>query len=203
MLALSSICTRVDHVKVTEIYDCSPVQSPGFIFDLMGVGRPPESFREVKGVQRVFQHIFGEVVGFVAHAMQIRFDEVVTDHEFGVAKHDLDLPVGQVPAGGVVNFRWRWHGMVGGKPFLTIEMLWIVDPAMPGWDEKDGWSIQIAGVPGVKARIDLVEPEGLPDRSRAIQYAVAGPVIRAIPEVVKAPPGILLPTVFAPYTPRM
>ena len=38
---------------------------------------------------------------------------------------------------------------------------------------------------------------------KAIQYAVAGPVIRAIPEVVKAPPGILLPPVFAPFTHRM
>jgi hypothetical protein len=169
----------------------------------MGVGRPPESFREVKGVQRVFQHIFGEVVGYVGHAMKIDFDKVVTDHEFGVADHDLELPVGTVTKGGVVNFRWRWHAIKDGKPFLTIEMLWIVDPTMPGWEEKDGWNIQISGVPGVKARIDLVEPEGLRDRSRAIQYAVAGPVIRAIPEVIKAPPGILLPPAFAAYSPRM
>ncbi|MDZ4731098.1 MAG: hypothetical protein SH820_14255 [Xanthomonadales bacterium] len=203
MLAMSSICTHIDQIKVTEIYDCSPVRSPGFIFDLMGVGRPAESFREVKGVQRVFQHIFGEVVGFVGHAMKIDFDEVITDHEFGITKTELELPVGTVPANGVVNFRWRWHGMKDGKPFLTIEMLWIVDPTMPGWEEKDGWNIQISGIPGIKARIELDEPEGLRDRSRAIQYAVAGPVIRAIPEVIKAPPGILLPTIFAPYTPRM
>lgn len=202
-LGLTSICTKVDGIRTREIYDCSPVQSPGFIFDLMGVGREPESFREVKGLQRVFQHIFGEVVGYVEHALKMKFDEVRTDHEFGVAERDLDLPAGRVPRGGVVNFRWRWHGMKDGAPFLTIEMLWIVDPSMAGWDYKDGWDIEIKGAPGVRARIDLVEPQGLPDRSKAMQYAVAGPVIRAIPEVVAAPPGILVPPVFAAYTPRM
>jgi hypothetical protein len=44
----------------------------------------------------------------------------------------------------------------------------------------------------------MVEPENMPDRSRAMRYAVVGPVIRAILEVVKALPGILLPPVFAP-----
>jgi hypothetical protein len=36
-----------------------------------------------------------------------------------------------------------------------------------------------------------------------MQYCVAGPVIRAIPEVVEAAPGILVVPAFAPYTPRM
>lgn len=202
-MALTSVCTKIDRIRTTEIYDCSPVRSPGFIFDLMGVGRKPESFREVTGIQRVFRHIFGEVMGYVERALKMKFDEVRPDHEFGVADRDIELPVGRVEQGGVVNFRWRWHGMKDGKPFFTIEMLWIVDPTLEGWRYSDGWDIEITGAPGVRARIDLVEPEGLPDRSKAMQYAVAGPVIRAIPEVVAAPPGILVPPVFAPYTPRM
>jgi len=202
-VALTSVCTKVDSIAVTEVYDVSEVASPEFIFNLMGVGRPPQAFREVTGVQRIFKHIFGEVVGYVGHALQIDFDEVVTDHEFCTADHDIQLPVGVVEAGGVVNFRWRWHGMKDGKPFLTIQMLWIVDSSLEGWDHKDGWNIEISGAPGIKARIDIEDPKNMPDRSKAIQYAVAGPVIRAIPEVVKAPAGILLPPVFAPYTPRM
>lgn len=93
--------------------------------------------------------------------------------------------------------------MKDGKPFLTIEMLWIADSTLEGWDYSDGWDINISGAPGIQARIDLSDPENMPDLSKAIQYGVAGPVIRAIPEVVKAPPGILLPPAFAPYTPRM
>lgn len=202
-VTLTSVCTDVEHILTREIYDFSQVLSPGFIFDHAGVGLRPEAFDDSFEMKQVFEHIFAEVVGYVGHALQIEFDEVVSDHEFGVAEHDLQLPAGKVKAGGVVNFRWRWHGKKNGKPFLTIEMLWIVDPSADGWNYSDGWDIEITGSPGVSARVDLREPEGLQDRSKAMQYAVAGPVIRAIPEVIKAPPGILLPATFAPFTPRM
>ncbi len=200
---LTTVCTSVDHILTREIYDFSQVLSPGFIFDHAGVGLAPEAFSEARDMQQIFEHIFTEVVGLVGHALKIDFDDVVNDHEFGLAERDLQLPAGEVKAGRVVNFCWRWHGMKGGKPFLTIEMVWLVDPTLEGWEYSDGWDIEITGAPGIKARIDLVEPEGMQDRSKAMQYAVAGPVIRAIPEVIKAPPGILLPTTFAPFTPRM
>jgi hypothetical protein len=200
---LTGACTRVDSIEVAEIYDCSPVLSPGFIFDLMGVGQTVETIRRGTRVQSIFNHIFREVVAYVGHAMQVDFDDIVADPEFGVATQDLVLPAGVVKAGTVANFRWRYRGIVGGKPLFTISMIWITDPHMSGWELADGWTIEIKGAPGIKARIDLVEPEGLPDRSKAMQYCVAGPVIRAIPEVVKAPPGILLLPTFAPYTPRM
>ncbi len=202
-VSLTSVCTQVDHILAREIYDFSQVLSPGFIFDHAGVGLSPQEVEDAQDMKAIFKHIFGEVVGYVGHALKVDFDEVVEDHEFGVTDKDLQLPAGEVKAGGVVNFRWRWHGVKDGKPFLTIEMLWIVDPTQEGWDYKDGWDIRITGAPGITARIDLVEPENMMDRSKAMQYAVAGPVIRAIPEVLKAPPGILLPPTFAPYTPRM
>lgn len=200
---LTGICTRVDSITTTEIYDCSDVQSPGFIFDLMGVGQSPATIAQGTRVQRIFNHIFAELVGYVGHALRVQYDEIRPDHEFGVATSDLQLPVGVVKAGGVVNFRWRWHGMVGGKPFFTIQMLWLVDRSLPGWDHADGWTVEVRGAPGIRLRMDLVEPEGLPDRSKAMQYCVAGPVIRAIPEVVRAPSGILLPPVFGAWSPRM
>jgi hypothetical protein len=202
-VALTGTCTQVDHVLVTEIYDCSEILSPGFIFDLMGVGKGVDEVANGPRVKKVFRHIFGEVLGYVDHAMKIGFDEIVSDHEFGIAKDDLTLPAGTAAGGGVVNFRWRFHGMKDGKPFFTIQMLWICDRTMPGWDYTDGWEIEIKGAPGLKARFDLVEPEGLPDRSKAMQYCVAGPVIRAIPEVMRAKPGVLVLPAFGPYTPRM
>jgi hypothetical protein len=200
---LTGLCTKVDSLVATEAYDCREVKSPGFIFDLMGVGQPLEYHVKGTRVQSVYRHIFGEVVGYVDHVMKIGFDKVVEDHEFGVAQRDLVLAAGPVKAGGVVNCRWRWHGMKDGKPFFTIQVLWFCDRSLPGWDVPDGWDIEIKGAPGIRMRLDLVEPEGLPDRSKAMQYHVAAPVIRAIPEVIRAKPGILIPPVFAQYTPRM
>lgn len=200
---LTGACTKVDALRVTEVYDVSEVQSPGFIFDLMGVGKSEEEVRSDPRVEKVFRHIFGEVVAYVGHAMGIDFDAVEANHEFGVADTDVMLPAGEVKAGGVVNFRWRFQGMLNGKPFFTIQMVWVADRRLKGWDLEDGWDIEIEGAPGIKARIDLVDPVGLPDRSKAMQYCVAGPVIRAIPEVMKAEPGVLILPSFGAYSPRM
>jgi hypothetical protein len=200
---LTGLCTRIDRIVTTEVYDVSEVQSAAFIFDLMGIGKPLEVIAEGSRVKRVFNHIFGELVAYVGHALQIEFDEVRADHEFGVANRDVTLPVGVVPQGGVVNFRWRWHGMKDSRPFFTIQMLWIADRQLSGWDLPDGWTVDITGAPGLHLKLDLVEPQGLPDRSKAMQYCVAAPVIRSIPDVVAAPPGVLLPPVFAAFSPRI
>jgi hypothetical protein len=203
-VAMTGTCTHVDDVTVTEVYNLSEIKSEPFIFDLVGAGKPLEFFTSGKTkLHGVFEHIFGEVIGYTGHALQTRYDQIVPDHEFAVATRTVELAAGKIAAGGVINFRWRWRGVVGGKPFFTIQMLWIGDRTVQGWDKNDGWEIDIRGAPGIHMRIDLVEPEGLPDRSKAMQYCVAGPVIRAIPTVCKAPPGILTLPAFAPFTPRM
>jgi 2,4-diaminopentanoate dehydrogenase len=204
-VGLTGACTQVQDITVTEVYNLTDIKSEPFIFELGGAGKPLEFFTGRRtSLHNVFEHIFGEVLGYTAHALQTRYEEIVADHEFGVATRDVQLAAGKVAAGGVVNFRWRWRGMVSGKPFFTIQMLWIGDRTVPGWDKDDGWEIDIRGAPGYHVRVDLVEPQGLPDRSKAMQYCVAGPVIRAIPTVCEAPAGVLvLPTPFAPYTPRM
>jgi hypothetical protein len=202
-MAATTLCCDIDGITVTEVYDNTEVRSHDFVFELMGVGRSIDEVRSSPRVKKVFRHIFGEVVAYVGHAMGIEWDEIREDHEFAVAEHDVVLPSGTAPAGGVVNFRWRFVGVKDGRPFFTTEMIWLCDRSLPGWDMEDGYDIEIRGAPGIRMRLDLVEPEGRRDRSKAMQYAVAAPVIRAIPEVVKAPPGVLVAPVFAPYTPRM
>jgi len=203
-VAMTGTCTHVDDVTVTEVYNLAEIKSAPFIFELVGAGKPLEFFtRGNTPLHGVFEHIFGEVIGYTGWALQTKYDQIIPDHEFAVADRTVELAAGKIAAGGVINFRWRWRGMVAGKPFFTIQMLWIGDRTVPGWDKNDGWEIDIRGAPGIHMRIDLVEPEGLPDRSKAMQYCVAGPVIRAIPTVCKAPPGVLRLPVFAPYTPRM
>jgi hypothetical protein len=50
--------------------------------------------------------------------------------------------------------------------------------------------------------MNLVEPENTGEKTRSEQYAVAGSVINAIPEVCAAGAGIFHLPVFAPYRRR-
>lgn len=202
-VGLTGACCNVQSLRVREVYDCSPVVSPGFIFEQCRMGSDPEQLRAGSSTHELFTRTFAEVIRYVGDQLGVKYDGIEADHEFCVAPHDVHCRAGVIPKGTVANIRWRWHGIVDGKRFFTIEMVWLIDRTLPGWDYDDGWEIEIEGAPGMHVRIDLKDPVGMPDRSKAIQYAVAGPCIRAIPVVCAAPPGVLVVPSFAPWTPRM
>lgn len=199
----TTVCTDVKHITMREIYDCAPVISPGFIFDLCGFGKTPDEFAEAQASRReFFSALFLESVGYIAHALDVEFVKVEDDHGTAVAPHDLELPAGTIPAGTVSCARWRWHAHTSEGPFLTLQMDWRADQSHESFSGEDGWTVTIDGAPRLHLQARLDDPVGMPDRSKAMQYAVAGPVVRAIDEVATAEPGILTPPTFAAWRPR-
>ncbi len=62
--------------------------------------------------------------------------------------------------------------------------------------EESGWEVEIEGRPSLNMQLKMVPSrDGSMDRSDCM----VGAAIPVIPEVVAAPPGILLPNVFAPF----
>ena len=197
----TSICTEVEHVLMQEAYDCTPVASPAFIFELAGFGRTEADFWTASaGRAAFFQSLFGEVLGYLASALALPVERVESDHAVGITPDSLDLPAGTLPAGTVSAIRWQWSAVDrGGRARATIRMIWRAGPARPGWSDEDGWLVEIDGAPRVRMSLEVLDPVGRPEKSKAIQYAVAGPVVRAIDEVCAAPPGILVPPSFAAF----
>jgi hypothetical protein len=197
----TSICTDVDHVLIQEVYDCTPVASPVFIFDLTGFGRSEEDFWTASaGRARFFESLFGEVLGYLTGTLALPVERIESDHAVGITTEDLTLPAGMLPAGTVNAVRWQWSAVdADGRPRATLRMIWRAGPAQPGWAEEDGWIVEIEGAPRVRMSLEVLDPVGRPEKSKAIQYAVAGPVVRAIDDVCAAPPGILVPPSFAAF----
>ncbi len=112
---------------------------------------------------------------------------------------------GVIEAGTVAGTNWRWHAIVAGKRFLTLSINWIMDEDLPGFADHHLWTISVTGVPGIEIAIDVTDPPENPEgrKTRAEQYATAGPVIAAIPLVCQARPGIFeLPTLM-PWHPTL
>jgi hypothetical protein len=127
-------------------------------------------------------------------------ERIESDHAVGITAGDLTLPAGTLPAGTVSAIRWQWSAVdADGRPRATIRMIWRAGPARPGWADEDGWIVEIDGAPRVRMSLQVLDPVGRPEKSKAIQYAVAGPVVRAIDDVCAAPPGILVPPSFAAF----
>lgn len=197
----TSICTDVDHILMQEVYDCTPVASPAFVFGLTGFGRSEADFWAASaGRIAFFDSLFAEVLGYLQHALALPVASIGSDHAVALSPADLALPAGVVPADTVCAVRWQWSALdAGGDALATVRMIWRAGEPQPGWGGEDGWRVEIDGSPRVRLALQVLDPVGRPEKSKAIQYAVAGPVVRAIGDVCAAAPGILIPPTFAAY----
>jgi len=204
--AATGMCVQLDSASVRETVECSQMREPGFVFDVMGMGRPPQALDLQSGpLATLYNDHFLEVLGAFADRVGVRYDRVEPDHRVVTAPADLHVSAGVIPAGTVAATEWRWHGIVDGKRFFTLSINWIMDWNLPGYAEgpRDHWQIEIRGKPGIYLRMGLIEPDEPGVRTMAVQYAVAATVIRAIPEVCAAPPGILSFPVFGAFSRRL
>ena len=107
------------------------------------------------------------------------------------------------PAGSVVGQIMSWSGYKDGEPVLVAEEYWTVTD-IPGWDldleQTFLVRVIVDGVPPV--RVDLTignEMVGELEGTSGGQLAVAMTAVRAIPDVLAAPPGVVMPHVFGAY----
>ena len=104
-----------------------------------------------------------------------------------------------IAAGTVAATEWRWHLSAQGHRRISLAIIWTMDPTLPRYAGRPHWQIRMTGRPELTMSIDLHDPVDPGVRTTAGQYIAAGIVMRAIPVVVDAPPGVLTPMTFAPY----
>ncbi len=182
------------------------MREPGFVFDVMGMGKAPHEIDLISGPLAIlYNEHFLEVMVAFADGVGVRYDRVEPDHRVVTTPRDLHVAAGVIPAGTVAATEWRWHGIVDGQRFFTLSINWIMDWDLPGYRDgpRDHWQLEIKGKPGVYLKMGLVERDDPGVKTMAVQYAVAAPVIRAIPDVCAAAPGVFTVPVFGAFSARL
>ena len=199
-LALTGACLDVEHVQIDEVLDASRVPDPNFVFDVMGMGAEPASVDLAGGdLPVMYGMLYGETLAFMAERMRLPVDRIESDHKVRASVRDLQVPAGTIKEGTVAATEWRWHLVSEGRRVLTLAIIWTMDPDLPEYAGRDHWTITVQGRPGMTMTLNLIEPDDPTSRTTAGQFITSGPVIRALHEVVAAPPGIFEPPVFAPF----
>jgi hypothetical protein len=200
VLGLTGVCTDVQRIEVTELLNAATMPDPDFVFTVMGMGSDPARLDLRAGPLAVlFGKLYAEAITFVADRMHVPLEEIQPDHTVRAAERDLEVSAGRIPAGTVAATEWRWHAISAGRRFLTLSVIWTMDPELDGYAGRNHWTVDIEGRPDLHLSLDMSDPPGTGLRTKAGQYVTAGAVINAIPAVVAAPPGVFTPPVFAPF----
>jgi len=199
----TSVCTALDHLEIVESADCRQVRNPVYVFDALGFGADPAAVDPndpAFGPASSLNGMYVETLSAIAAQLGIPLERVVTEHRTWPATQDLQIGAGTIAKGRVSHYRWRWRGISGGQPRLTMTIHWYMETAHLDDPRPPLWRVHIDGQPGVRMAVDLEKRAGDASQTSTEQIAVGGTVINAIPVVCAAPPGVMLRPLATPFS---
>ncbi|HEX4376574.1 MAG TPA: hypothetical protein VHZ99_05445 [Steroidobacteraceae bacterium] len=192
-LVLASLQRRLDSLHIYEFADCSSRNSPEMIFDMMGFGRKPGAVSEAQ-----LEHArlcFGPSLQLVATALKLPLDSVEVTGAQGLARGDVRIAAGVVPAGTVAATRTTVTGIRRGKALMSFTSTWFVasdvdtsDEAQWEFRSPSGWRILLQG--DCPLDISICFPVAIENYADMTPGLTAHRPVNAVPYVCEAPAGI-------------
>ncbi|MDF5758071.1 hypothetical protein [Spongiactinospora sp. TRM90649] len=147
----------------------------------LGIGYTDAEFREGHEAGTIAGHVgFPESIELVCERLGLKLDAPVTEEfEPYIAETPAPTKYGNVPAGRTEGFLQRATGMVGGRPFIQLELVLHLRPADAGFETTDSFSVE-----GVHP-VNLVMSPGMD----AIP-ATSAQLVNSMPGVLHAAPGL-------------
>lgn len=196
--AVSSLCQRVDHIKLRENWDASYFNSPELLFDMVGFAKPDGWLTVNSPAGVTLASWFNESLSQVVHALGGKAERFERSFEYGLATRDIEIVAGKIPKGTIAAVGWTWSAIVNGKPLASITDRWIADWDIPGWggSRLHHWNLEVQGAPSVNVRFDFTDTypplaEGMVAGDRITVGTTASSGVNAIPEVCAAAPGFV------------
>lgn len=200
VLGLTGLMVELESVEVEELLDASTMPDPDFVFNVMGMGGEIDDVDLFDGaLPHLYDQLYGEAIQFFGDRTGVTFDRIESAHRVLPAERDLVVSAGTIKMGTIAATEWRWHGIVDGARFVTLSVIWTMDPTMATYRDRDHWTVEVHGKPDLHLTLNMFDPKESIYKTKAGQYITAGPVMNAIDDVVAAPAGIFTPPVFAPY----
>lgn len=191
-IVLASIQRRLDCLTITEFADCSSRNSPEMIFEMMGFGSKPGTVNQAQ-----LDHArlcFAPSLQLTATALGLPIDDFQVTGQQGVARNDLHIAAGVVPAGTVAATKTTLSGMRNGKPVMNFTTIWFVGDDVDTSDGEEwnfrssGWHVLLEGDCPLDISISFpVKPENYADMTPGL---TAHRPVNAVPYVCDAPAGI-------------
>jgi len=183
-LAMTGLSERIDRISVLESTDFSFYPSRDVIFEMMGLGSPPEQF-EASSARYVdwLSGLFRESLWMLADGLALELDEETRSVDWVLAEKPVEIAAGRIEPGTIAAQRFRWTGRHGGHERIALEAVYrATADVAPEWTPP-GCKVEIEGRPG------LVLELGEDWLSNGL-VATAMHAVHAVPHVCRAEPGI-------------
>lgn len=187
-LSLATWCRRIDVIRVVECAVMVDYPSTQTLFDLMHFGQPLDPANCTKG--SIGQRIRVAFEGMVAETvlgLGAELEDIVQTYEEAPAPRRLEVAAGVIEEGTLAGQRWRWSGIVEGRPLVEVEVNWVLSTELEGWPNQFGWKVEIEGDPNLRSTLETF---GGLNHDDDTCIATAMQAVNAVHVVCDAAPGI-------------
>jgi hypothetical protein len=204
-LVATTICDRVDVLRVTESVDSSVYDAADTEMAL-GFGHPMDH-PGLTAMARQGTIGHGDALQLMAAGLGVELDEIRHSAEFARAPEPVDLGSWRIEAGTVGGILSRWEGIHDGRAVVEMTSRYRKGRRIdPDWRIDNAWVIEVDGRPCVRTKVQIYpgtdhQVKGFKAYEDLASTVTAMPAVHAIPHVVAAAPGIAtyvdLPTMAA------
>lgn len=195
-ILLTSICGRVDRVRMQEIMSYAHYDDADTQFRWFGFGAPMDSPLPPYMAPGRLTRYWGPTVELVAAGLGLELDEIRETTARLATPVALEVDAGRVEAGSVGALRFGVHGFQAGRERVVLEHITRLHPSVaPEWPQPtvpDGvYRIVIEGWPSYELNLYGTDEHGR--NFHALEAATAFRLVNRISDVCEAAPGILSP----------
>ena len=177
VITLTSVCQKVERIKVTRIINAATRRVP--FQKKIGAGLPINEFRNRIERKIITGHVgLEQSISMIADALGWKLDGIEIDPvELVVAKTRVESEAIQVEPGQVAGLKQRARGVKEGKEVITLDF----QAYMGAEEEYD--SITIEGAPSIHMKIAPCVHGDL---------GTVAMITNSIPKVINAQPGLVI-----------
>jgi hypothetical protein len=188
-IVLASLQRRLDRYRIEEYAELSSRNSPEMLFKVMGFGKDPAAFGDVRRWAGLGAS-FGPSLRAVTEAFGLPLDSVKATGEVATATRDIRIAAGTVPAGTVAAQRAIVTGIRNGEPLISVSLHWYVSRAIDAeWELRDtGWRVIVDGDCPFDVELRFTTP--LERLAETTPGYTANRAVNAVAAVCRAAPGI-------------
>lgn len=165
------------------------------LHESMGFGKP-DGHVPARIASGKVNHDWETVVRYIADILGLQLESVELDWETLLAPTDLETALGVIEAGKICAHRWQLAGVIDRRAVVAVQYFATVSttPWPEHWprlarDGSGGMVFRVEGQPSMELELHLEQAAG--NRVNAGITVTAMAAVNAIPDVVRAPSGVL------------
>lgn len=194
-MVLSGLCQEIHEIRIVENFNYEYYEQPDAVRNLVGMGMSLDRTPPML-LPAALESVWGGVLRALGEALGVTVEEVRSVVERHPLERAVENSMGRFEAGTQGAFRFEVQGIVDGAAKLVVEHITRIDDATaPQWPRpaKQGHhQIRLSGHPEMVVTIECEDAAG--NHAGGGNSAAAGRIVNAIPELCRAPAGLVAGT---------